>query len=250
MVLAHGFGCDQSVWRFVAPLLEQDFRLVLLDYTGSGGSDLSAYDPQRYDSLDGYASDILDVCRVLDLHDVIFVGHSVSGMIGVLASTREPERFERLVMLCPSPRYMNEPPEYVGGFEAADLEGLLDLMEKNPLGWPAFLAPLVMGQPQDAPLTAELEQSFCSLSPEVAQQFARVTFLSDNRGDLAKVTVPSLLVQTREDAIAPPTVGEYLARHMPHSTLVTVDTSGHCPHMSAPKDTARLVRSYLGLPAG
>lgn len=248
MLLAHGFGCDQTVWRFVVPMLQEEYRLVLMDYTGSGKSDASAYRPSRYQSLDGYASDVLDVCAALDLRDVVFVGHSVSGMIGVLASLREPERFARLVMVCPSPRYLNDLPDYVGGFERDDIEGLLDLMEKNPLGWQGFLAPLVMGEQDSGELTEELHDSFCSLAPEIAHQFASVTFLSDNRDDLAEVAVPSLILQSRIDAIAPMSVGTYLHENLPTTTLEILDNNGHCPHMSAPGETARRILSYLDGP--
>jgi sigma-B regulation protein RsbQ len=245
MLFAHGFGCDQNMWRFVTPAFEDDYRVVLFDYVGSGKSDLLEYDPERYGSLDGYVQDVLDVCEALDLRDVIFVGHSVSGVVGMLAATREPRRFERLVLVGPSPRYVNEAPDYVGGFERADIEGLLDVMEKNYIGWANFLAPVVMKNPERPELTEELEESFCSTDPKIARKFAEVTFFSDNRDDLVKVPVPSLIMQCSEDAIAPLEVGEYVHRHLPRSTLRVMSATGHCPHMSHPEETVRIIREYL-----
>src|ERR1044072_3410172 len=207
MLFAHGFGCDQNMWRFVTPAFEDDYRIVLFDYVGSGKSDLQAYSPERYGSLDGYTEDVLDVCAALDLQDVIFVGHSVSGMVGMLAAIRAPERFERLIRVAPSPRYINAPPDAVGGFERADIVGLLDVMEKNYIGWANFLAPVVMKNGDKPGLTDELEESFCSTDPKIARRFAEATFFSDNREDLPKVPVPSLIMQCSEDAIAPLEVG-------------------------------------------
>jgi sigma-B regulation protein RsbQ len=249
ILFAHGFGCDQNMWRFVAPAFEADHRVVLFDYVGSGRSDIAAYRPERYGSLDGYAQDVLDVCGALDLRDAVFVGHSVSGMVGALAAIRQPERFSRLVLIGPSPCYVNHPPDYVGGFERADIEGLLDLMDKNFIGWASFLAPVVMQNPDRPGLARELEESFCSTDPRVARRFAEVTFLSDNRADVPRVPVPSLILQCAEDAIAPPPVGEYLRRHLPASTLRMLDATGHCPHMSHPDETVRAIREYLASPA-
>jgi sigma-B regulation protein RsbQ len=244
MLFAHGFGCDQNMWRFLTPAFERDYRIVLFDYVGAGKSDLSAFDPRRYSTLDGYAHDVLDVCAALDLRDVIFVGHSVSSMIGVLAAKREPWRFSKLVMVSPSPRYLNDA-DYVGGFERADIEGLLDLMDRNFLGWASFLAPLVMKNEDRPELEAELQESFCSTDPTVARRFAETTFFSDNRADLPDVPVPSLILQCVEDAIAPVEVGHYLARHLPASTLRLMKATGHCPHMSHPEETIRAMKEYL-----
>ena len=245
LLFAHGFGCDQNMWRFVAPDFERDYRVVLFDYVGSGRSDLRAYDPERYGTLDGYAADVLDVCAALDLRDVLFVGHSVSGVIGMLAAIREPDRFERLVLVGPSLCYLNDPPDYAGGFERADVEGLLDVMDKNYIGWAQFLAPVVMNNPERPELTRELEESFCSTDPVIARRFAEVTFLSDNRADLPRVPVPSLILQCTDDAIAPLSVGEYLHRHLPGSTLRVLAATGHCPHMSHPEETIGAIREYL-----
>ncbi|MCA1815935.1 MAG: alpha/beta hydrolase, partial [Acidobacteria bacterium] len=240
MMFAHGFGCDQNMWRFVTPAFEEDYQLILFDYVGSGKSDLRAYSAERYGNLDGYAQDVLDICAALELTDVIFVGHSVSGVIGMLASIRDPERFERLILVGPSPCYINDPPAYVGGFERADIAGLLDVMEKNYIGWANFLAPVIMKNQERPELTRELEESFCSTDPKIARRFAEATFFSDNRGDLPKVTIPSLIMQCSEDAIAPLEVGDYLHRHLPRSTLRVMEATGHCPHMSHPEETTRI----------
>ena len=248
MVFAHGFGCDQAMWRFVAPAFEDEYRVVLFDYVGSGKSDWSAYDTKRYGSLKGYARDVLDVIEAFDLRDVIFVGHSVSSMVGLLAAVEAPERFARLVMIGPSPCYVNEP-GYVGGFEREDIDGLLDLMDKNYIGWASFLAPVVMKNPDQAALTEELQASFCATDPRVTREFARVTFLSDNRADLAKLSVPALILQCSEDAVAPDSVGRYLYEALEGSTLRQMDATGHCPHMSHPAETIQLMKEYLAAPA-
>ncbi len=242
MLFAHGFGCDQIMWRFVTAAFEDDFRIVLFDYVGSGKSDLRAYSPERYGRLDGYAEDVLDVCHALDLERVVFIGHSVSSVIGILAAIREPRLFERLVLIGPSPRYVNDPPDYVGGFERADLEGLLDVMDKNYLGWASFLAPVVMKNADRPELARELEESFCSTDPRIARRFAEVTFFSDNREDLGKLTVPSLILQCADDSIAPATVGAYLESHLPGSTLRYLRATGHCPHLSHPAETIDVIR--------
>jgi sigma-B regulation protein RsbQ len=217
---------------------------VLFDYVGSGQSDVSAYDFQRYSTLEGYAQDVLDICAALDLRDVIFVGHSVSSMVGVLAANREPERFSRLIMVGPSPRYINDA-GYVGGFERADIEGLLDLMDKNYIGWASFLAPVVMKNVERPELTAELNESFCSTDPKITRRFAEATFFADNRADLSRVRVPSLIMQCSEDAIAPIQVGNFLHRTLPQSTLRLMKATGHCPHVSHPEETIEAIRSYL-----
>ena len=245
MLFAHGFGCDQHMWRFVTPAFEDDYKIVLFDYVGSGHSDLGAYDPERYATLGGYAGDVLDVCRALDLRDVILVGHSVSSMVAVLAANAEPERFARLVLIGPSPRYIDEPPDYVGGFQRADIEGLLETMDRNYIGWANFLAPAIMKNPDRPELGAELTESFCSTDPVIARRFAEATFYADNRADLPRVRVPSLVLQCSEDIIAPLAVGEYTARALPGSTLRVMEATGHCPHMSAPEETVRLMREYL-----
>ena len=244
MLFAHGFGCDQNMWRFVATEFERDHRVILFDYVGAGGSDSSAYDPKRYATLDGYAQDLLEVVEALDLDDVIVVGHSVSGMIALLASIQRPERFAKAILIGPSPSYINDG-DYVGGFDRADIEGLLQMMEKNYIGWASFLAPAVMANPDRPELANELQTSFCSTDPVIARQFAIATFLSDNRNDLPKVTIPSLVMQCSEDIIAPRSVGEYMHRHLGGSSLALMEATGHCPHVSHPEETIAVMRRYL-----
>ena len=244
MLFAHGFGCDQNMWRFITPAFEKDYRIVLFDYVGSGKSDWSAYSRARYHRLEGYAQDLLEICAELDLRDIIFVGHSVSSMIGVLAANQQPERFAHLIMVGPSPRYTNDG-DYIGGFERADIEGLLDTMERNYLGWASFLTPIVMKNADRPELTQELHASFCSTDPEIARCFAEATFFSDNRADLPKVRIPSLVLQCSDDAIAPLSVGEYTSRQLSGSTLRIMEATGHCPHMSHPEETIRVIKDYL-----
>jgi sigma-B regulation protein RsbQ len=244
MMFAHGFGCDQNMWRLVTPAFEDHYRLILFDYVGSGKSDLSAYDASRYGSLDGYAQDVLEISEALDLRDMVFVGHSVSSMIGVLAANRAPERFEKLIMVGPSPRYINDT-DYVGGFERADIEGLLDLMDKNYVGWAHTLAPVIMKNSDRPELIGELEESFCSTDPNIARRFAEATFFADNRADLPHLRVPSLIMQCSEDAIAPLEVGQYLSGVLPKSTLSVMKATGHCPHVSHPEETIATMKNFL-----
>jgi sigma-B regulation protein RsbQ len=244
MIFAHGFGCDQNMWRHVWPAFAQDHRVVLFDHVGAGGSDASAYDRERYGTLQGYADDVLDICRELDLHDVVFVGHSVSAMVGVLAAAADPARFARLVLVGPSPRYIDDE-GYEGGFTREDIEGLLESLDSNYLGWSSQMAPLIMGNDERPGLGEELTNSFCRADPEIAAHFARVTFLSDNREDLANVHTPSLVLQCSHDVIAPEPVGEYVARRLSGSTLVRLNATGHCPNLSAPEETVAAIRAFL-----
>jgi sigma-B regulation protein RsbQ len=244
MVFAHGYGCDQSMWRLVWPEFADAYRIVLFDHVGAGGSDLGAYDFGKYGTLDGYADDVLELCAELDLRDVIFVGHSVSAMIGVLAALREPSRFARLVLVGPSPRYLNDE-GYTGGFERQDLEGLLAFLDENHLGWSSTMAPVIMGNPERPELSAELTNSFCRTDPAIAKHFARVTFLSDNRADLPGVRIPTLVLQCAEDVIAPDAVGEYVHSRIPGSRLVRMAATGHCPNLSAPDETVAAIRAFL-----
>jgi sigma-B regulation protein RsbQ len=244
MLFAHGFGCDQNMWRWVAPAFEDTHRVVLFDHVGAGGSDLTAYDAERYASLDAYAEDVLEICRELDARDVIFVGHSVSAMMGVLAARREPDRFARLVLVAPSPRYVDAE-GYLGGFSSEDIEGLLESLESNYLGWSGAMAPVIMGQPDRPELGAELTNSFCRTDPEIARDFARVTFLSDNRADLGAVRTPALVLQCSDDVIAPDAVGEFVHRAMPNSELVRLRATGHCPNLSAPEETVAAIKAFL-----
>lgn len=244
IVFAHGFGCDQTMWRHVAPAFRRDHRVVLFDHIGAGDSDASAYDRTRYATLAGYAADVLEILRELDLRDVVFVGHSVSATIGLLAAIRQPERFSRLVLVAPSPRYIHDD-GYVGGFSQRDIEGLLDLLDSNYTAWSSAVAPTIMGNPDRPELGAELTRSFCRTDPTIARHFARVTFLSDNRADLPRVRTPSLILQCAQDVIAPDEVGEYMHRALPHSELVRMKATGHCPNLSAPDETIAAIRAYL-----
>ncbi|MFZ4151786.1 alpha/beta fold hydrolase [Streptomyces pseudogriseolus] len=244
VVLVHGFGCDQNMWRLVEPLLAEDHPLVLFDYVGAGRSDLSAWQEDRYSSLDGYARDLVEVCEELDLRDAVVVGHSVSAMTGVLAAAAAPGRIGALVMVCPSPRYIDED-DYRGGFSAEDIDELLESLESNYLGWSAAMAPVIMGNPDRPELGEELTNSFCATDPDIARVFARTTFLSDSRKDLETVSVPTLILECEQDVIAPREVGAYVHAAVKGSELVTLDAVGHCPQLSAPEATASAIRSFL-----
>lgn len=244
MLFAHGFGCDQNMWRFVAPAFAADHRIVLFDHVGAGGSDPDAYDPERYGTLDGYAHDVVEICRALDLADAVFVGHSVSAMIGVLAAKRAPDAIGTLVLIGPSPRYLDDD-GYVGGFQPEDIAELLDSMDSNFLGWSSTMAPVIMANPDRPELGEELTGSFCRMDPDVAAHFARVTFLSDNRADLAHVDVPTLVLQCSDDVIAPTPVGDYVHAQIPGSVLVRMAATGHCPNLSAPQETIDAIRAFL-----
>jgi sigma-B regulation protein RsbQ len=244
MVFAHGFGCDQNMWRLVSPAFENDFKTVLFDHVGAGSSDLSAYDNKKYASLSGYADDLIEVIRGQNLAKVVFVGHSVSAMIGVLASIKAPELFDRLVMVGPSARYIDDG-EYVGGFSEKQIAELLEFLEDNHMGWSAAMAPAIMGNADRPELGEELTASFCRTDPEIAKAFARVTFTSDNRADLRKVTVPALILQCSEDIIAAREVGEYVHQNMPGSAIVILQATGHCPNLSAPDEVISAIRAYV-----
>ncbi|WP_190016836.1 alpha/beta fold hydrolase [Streptomyces lucensis] len=244
VVLAHGFGCDQNMWRLIVPALAARHRVVLFDYVGSGGSDLSAWSEERYSSLDGYAQDVADVCEALDLEDAVFVGHSVSAMVGVLAARIVPESIGALVMVAPSPCYIDDE-GYRGGFAAEDIDELLASLESNYLGWSSAMAPVIMGNPDRPELGQELTNSFCATDPDIARVFARTTFLTDSRGDLESVTVPTLVLECAQDVIAPREVGAYVHAAIPSSRLVTLDAIGHCPQLSAPEATARAILDFL-----
>jgi sigma-B regulation protein RsbQ len=244
MLFAHGFGCDQHMWRFVAPAFEATHRVILFDHVGAGGSDLTAYDETKYGSLAGYATDVVELCEELSLQDVVFVGHSVSAMIGVLAAEQRPDLFGALVLVGPSPRYINDE-GYVGGFEAEDIAELLDALDSNYLGWSASMAPVIMGHADEPQLGAELTASFCRTDPTIARHFARVTFTSDNRDDLGSVQVPTLVLQCADDVIAPASVGRYVHDRIPGSRLVELSATGHCPNLSAPDETTAAIRAFV-----
>lgn len=244
IVFAHGFGCDQNMWRFIAPAYQDRYRVVLFDLVGSGLSDLGAYDRSKYDSLHGHAGDVLEILDEVAAGPVVFVGHSVSAMIGLLADLQAPGRFQAQIMVGPSPCYINDG-DYVGGFDRADIEALLETLESNYLGWSSTMAPAIMGAPGQPELGAELTNSFCRTDPDIARHFARVTFLSDNRADLAQLRTPTLVLQCSDDIIAPVCVGEYMHRVLPNSTLRIIENVGHCPHMSAPDASAAAMDDFL-----
>ena len=244
MLFAHGFGCDQNMWRFVAPAFEDEFRVILFDHVGSGGSDLAAYDPDRYSSLAGYAEDVLALCEALQLQDVVFVGHSVSAMIGVVANLAAPDLFDKLVLIGPSPRYIDDE-GYLGGFAPEDIDELLASLDSNYLGWSQAMAPVIMGNPERPELGDELTDSFCRTDPAIAKRFARATFLADNRVDLERVTTPTLILQCRDDVIAPLAVGDFVHGAISGSELVVLDAVGHCPNLSAPAATIDAIAGFV-----
>lgn len=244
MVFAHGFGCDQNMWRFVEPAFRNHFRTVLFDHVGAGQSDHSAYDPKKYASLDGYASDVVEMGRELGWENAVFVGHSVSAMIGALASIEAPDMFRQLVMVGPSPRYIDDG-DYVGGFSAPQIEELLSSLADNHMGWSAAMAPAIMGNPDRPELGEELTNSFCRTDPDIARQFAQVTFTSDNRADLAKITAATLVLQCRDDIIASEQVGQYVHAAVPGSRIVYLKASGHCPNLSAPEEVVSAMRQFV-----
>jgi len=244
MMFAHGFGCDQNMWRLLAPAYAERYRTILFDLVGAGASDLSAYNSEKYSSLQGYADDVLDIVNEFAEGPVIFVGHSVSAMIGMLADLAQPERFAAQVMIGPSPCYINDG-DYVGGFDRRDIDSLLETLESNYLGWSSNMAPAIMGAPNQPELGVELTNSFCRTDPEIAKQFARATFLSDVRAELPKLATPTLIVQCNDDLIAPMTVGHYMSGALPRSTLAVVDNVGHCPHLSSPSACVDAINSFL-----
>jgi len=247
LLYAHGFGCNQTMWDRITPAFRETHKQVLFDYVGSGKSDLSAFDPSRYSNLKGYAQDVLEVCDALGLKSgVTFIGHSVSCNVGILASIACPGLFDRLILVGPNPCFINDPPHYLGGFEKEDLEGLLELMEQNYIGWANYLAPVVSAQGESGVVTAELSDSFCSTDPITTKVFARTTFFSDNRADLPKVTCPSLIIQHQIDTLAPVSVGEYVHRHLAGSELKVLEVQGHCAHMSEPALVVDCIRDYIG----
>ena len=245
LVFGHGFGTDQRAWRFMTPAFEAGHRIVLYDHVGFGGSDIGGYDEERHGSLDGYAQDLVDLLDALGLRRVAYVGHSVGGMLGLLASLRRPDLFSRLVLMGSSPRFVNDPPDYVGGFEAHEVEDILDLMERDQLAFAQTMAPLAMGAQSPAELVSDFSRGLQSLDPLVARRFGRLVFGIDRRTQLAQVTVPTLVLQCRHDSIAPPSVGRYLHEHLAGSRLVELDAFGHCPHLSHPLQAIAAMAGFV-----
>lgn len=244
IMFAHGFGCDQNMWRYVAPSFEENYKVVLFDHVGAGGSDLSAFSPSKYEKLEGYADDIIEIAATLNLQDIIFVGHSVSALIGIIASQRSPGLFKSLVLIGPSPSYINDG-DYIGGFTKPEIEELLESLDQNHLGWSMAMAPVIMGNPDRKELGEELANSFCRTDPAIAKHFARTTFLSDKRELLSSVRIPSLVLQCLEDVIAPQVVGEYVHSQIKDSKLVIMKATGHCPNLSAPEETIDAIKKFL-----
>lgn len=244
MVFAHGFGCDQNMWRHVAPAFEQDYKIILFDHVGCGNSDLKAYDYVKYSSLSGYAADVVEIGHELDITGGVFVGHSVSAMIGILASIEAPDLFSELALICPSPRYINGE-GYEGGFTREQIEELLKFLDDNHMGWSAAMGPVIMGNPDRPELSEELVNSFCRTDPDIAKAFARVTFLSDNRSDLQRCQARALVVQCKQDVIAHEGIGEYVRDHLPKAELVVIDATGHCPNLSAPAQVISAIKAFV-----
>ncbi len=244
ILFAHGFGCDQNMWRFVAPAFENEYRTILFDHVGAGNSDLNAYRKEKYETLDGYADDIIEIIQHLELKDIIFVGHSVAAMMGIVAASKNPELFSNLILVGPSPSYINEE-DYYGGFTRPQIEELLESMDNNHLGWSMAMAPVIMANPDRQELSEELANSFCRTDPEIAKEFARTTFLSDTRAILPAVHIPSFILQCSEDVIAPSNVGQYVFDQLPNSKIVFMKATGHCPNLSAPDETIEAIKSYL-----
>ncbi|MBZ9648509.1 alpha/beta hydrolase [Sphingobium sp. 3R8] len=244
MLFAHGFGCDQNMWRYVAPAFEQDFQTIVFDYVGAGASDLTAYDPQKYASLEGYADDVVALATELGISDGVFVGHSVSAMIGLIAARKAPGLFSTLILVGPSPRYIDDG-DYVGGFSEDQIVELLDFLDTNHLGWSQAMAPTIMGNPDRPELSEELAASFCRTDPEIAKRFARTTFMSNNRADLGPIDARVLILQCRDDVIAPESVGAFVQQSIPGSELVLLDANGHCPNLSAPAETIAAIKAFV-----
>lgn len=244
MLFAHGFGCSQQVWKRITHAFEEDHQIILFDYVGAGKSDISAYDKTKYSSLEGYAQDILDICDELKVKDVVFVGHSVSCMVGILASIKKPYLFSKLIFIAPSPCYLNDD-GYVGGFEKEDIDSILEIMDDDFISWTKLMSPQIIGNADKPELTKEMESNFCSTDHEIIKDFARVTFLSDNRKDLLNTPVKSLTLQCTEDIIAPLEVGNYINEHTPGNILTILKATGHCPHMSAPEETIAAIKDFL-----
>ncbi len=244
IMFSHGFGCDQNMWRYVTRAFENDYKIILFDHVGAGNSDLSAYSSLKYAELEGYADDIIELCTQLQLPEVIFVGHSVSAMMGIIAAVKMPQLFKSLVLVSPSPSYINDG-DYVGGFTKLQINELLESLDDNHLGWSITMAPVIMGNPDKKELVAELSNSFCRTNPDIARQFARTTFLSDKRELISKVNIPTLILQCAEDVIAPEAIGLYMHQKMKNSKLVNMQATGHCPNLSAPEETIAAIKEFL-----
>ncbi|ABM03599.1 alpha/beta hydrolase fold protein [Psychromonas ingrahamii 37] len=246
LMLAHGFGCDQNMWQYMLPELESHYKIILFDYVGSGNSLLTDYSKEKYSTLEGYAKDIVDIIEALNLKDVTIIAHSVSSIIASIAAIKRPELIKHLVMVCPSPCFLNIPPDYEGGFERSDLEDLIELMDKNYIGWANYLAPLIMGNSQSPELIGELSGSFCSTDPLVAKTFAKATFFSDHRHILKNITCPVLILQSASDSLAGINIGYYMAEKIAHNELAIINAEGHCLHMTNHQDIIPIILRFIG----
>ena len=244
IMFAHGFGCDQNMWRFITPAFEENYKIVVFDHVGAGNSDFSAFNPMKYNKLEGYADDIIEIATILQLQNIIFVGHSVSAIIGIIAAQKSPDLFKSLILVAPSPSYINDG-DYVGGFTKPEINELLESLDNNHLGWSMAMAPVVMGNPDRSELSEELAHSFCRTDPQILKHFARTTFLSDKRELLSSVKIPSLIMQCSNDVIAPEAVGKYMHQQMSGSRLVIMKATGHCPNLSAPEETIEVIKQFL-----
>ncbi|SUX44049.1 alpha/beta fold hydrolase [Chryseobacterium indoltheticum] len=244
IMFAHGFGCDQNMWRYVYPAFQDNYTTVLFDHVGAGNSDLSAYSFQKYDELEGYAEDIVEIAKELNIKDAVFVGHSVSAIMGLIAANKAPDIFKSLILIGPSPSYINQG-DYIGGFSSSEIDELLESMNNNHLGWSMAMAPVIMGNPEREELGKELANSFCKTDPEIAKHFAKTTFLTDKRDILQHTKVPVLILQCSNDIIAPLEVGHYMHKQIENSKLVVMKATGHCPNLSAPEETIAAIRSFL-----
>jgi sigma-B regulation protein RsbQ len=244
MLFVHGFGTDQAMWRYIAPAFEDSHKVVLYDHIGSGRSDLRLYDKRKYAHYEGYADDLIEICDALDLRGIDLAAHSAGCMMAVLAARRCSELFDRLMLLGASPCYVNHE-DYTGGFSREDINDLLAFLEINPAGWSANLTPMVMANAERPELAAELEAFFVRNDPKIMHHFACAVFLSDHRADLEGLKVPTLIMQCRDDIVAPLEVGDYMHAKLPNSTLKVLDTHGHYPQLSHPGPVTDAIRDYL-----
>lgn len=244
MVFCNGFGCSQHIWRHLTTALSQHHQLVFFDYIGTGETDPKAYDPQKYASLAGYAQDVVAICEALALRDVVLIGHSVGATIALLAATAAPTYFKQVVLLAPSPYYLNEP-GYYGGFERADVEQLLAMFDRDGHQWAIPFANLLLGPTTAHSAMEELTTYFCEMDETVGRQLARITFLSDHRTDVTHLHLPTLIIQSAQDAAVPAEVVAYLAQQLPEAKQVQLPTMGHCPHLSAPLETIAAIAAFV-----